>query len=409
VPQFQYRARDRQGSLISGRIEADSAGAAAGRLTGTGVTPIVIEAAAARALQLSVYLRRLGIGRPRTVDLVMFSRQMYTITKSGIPLLRGLRGLCDSTHNDVLREALQDVILSLEAGRDLAGSLARHPDIFSTLYVSIVRVGESTGTLDTAFLRMCEYLSLDQDVQDRVRGAMRYPAMVVLAVAAALAVITIFVIPNFAPIFRVLGDDLPMPTRIILAVSSFAQQHWREVLAGCIGLWLAFRYWVRTDAGRYRWHRALLRMPAVGTMLHQAILARVARSLSVSLNAGLPMTQTLAVIGRSAGNDFMAEQVDRVRTSVERGESLSRAALAAGMFPSLVVQMMGVGEETGELPALLSEVADYYEREVNHALKNLSATIEPTLIVAVGGIVLVLALGVFLPLWEMIGKVAGPA
>ena len=409
MPEFQYSGRDSRGSLITGRIEADSAGAAATRLFNTGVTPIAIEAAVNRAIDLSALMLRLGAGRPKTGDLIMFSRQMYTITKSGIPLLRGLRALCDSTRNEVLRAALQDVIGSLEAGRDLATSLARHPDIFESLYVSIIRVGESTGTLDTAFLRMCEHLALDQDIQDRVRGAMRYPLMVVIAVAVALAVITTFVIPNFAPIFRILGDDIPMPTRIILGVSTFTQQHWQGVLAGLAGCWGGFRWWIGTDAGRYRWHRALLRMPAVGGMLHQAILARIARSLSVSLNAGLPMTQTLSVIARSAGNDYMAEQVTQIRNAVERGESLSRAATGVGMFPGLVIQMMLVGEETGELPALLSEVADYYEREVNNALKNLSAAIEPVLIVAVGGIVLILALGVFLPLWEMLGKVAGPS
>lgn len=397
-----------RGDAVSGTLEGDTPDAVATRLFNSGVTPIDIKIADEKdRADAGEMWRRLGGGKPKTSDLIMFSRQMYTIAKSGIPLLRGLHGLAESTHNVILRRAMEDVIASLESGRDLATSLARHSEVFSNLYVSIVRVGESTGTLETSFDRLCEYLSVDQDVQDRVKSAMRYPLMVMVAIGLAIGVITVFVIPNFAPLFKALGDDIPWPTLIIMGVSSFAQHYWYAVLGAMAVAAVWARHYTNTEKGRYQWHKFKLRIPVMGMLTHQAILARIARSLSISLSAGMPMIQTLNVIAVSAGNDFMAERVMRLRDAVERGDPLSRAAATVGMFPPLVLQMMSVGEETGALAELLNDVADYYKREVDYTLKNLSALIEPIMIVAVGGMVLILALGVFLPMWNLIAKVGG--
>jgi len=408
MPIFTYKGRSARGDAVTGQLEGETADAVAARLFNSGVTPIEIAVASEREkADVGEFWRRLGGGKPTTADLVMFSRQMYTITKSGIPLLRGLRGLAESTHNIVLRRCIEDVIASLESGRDLATSLARHPEVFSNLYVSIIRVGESTGTLESAFLRLCEYLSMDQDVQDRVKAALRYPAIVMVVIAIALGFITMFVIPRFAPLFRVLGNDIPWPTRVIMGVSEFTQNYWYVVIGAIAALVVGFRQYTKEGKGRYRWHKFKLELPIVGRLSHQAILSRVSRSLAISLKAGMPMLQTLNVIARSSGNDYMSERVLRLRDAVERGDPLSRAATTVGMFPPLVLQMMAVGEETGELDSLLDEVADYYQREVDYTLKNLSAMIEPILIVLVGGAVLVLALGVFLPMWNMIAKVGG--
>jgi MSHA biogenesis protein MshG len=408
MPIFAYKGRSLRGEAVSGQLEGETAEAVATRLFNSGVTPIEITAAKDKEqANVGELWRRLGGGKPKTSDLIMFSRQMYTITKSGIPLLRGLRGLTESTHNVILRNSLEDIIGSLESGRDLATSFARHPDVFSTLYVSIIRVGESTGTLDSAFLRLCEYLSVDQDVQDRVKSALRYPMIVMGVIAIAIGVITVFVIPNFAPLFRVLGNDIPMPTRIIMGVSEFMQKYWYVVIGAIAATVVGARKYTSTELGRYKWHKLKLDLPIVGALTHQAILSRVSRLLAISLKAGMPMIQTLNVIARSSGNDYMSERVLRLRDAVERGDPISRAAATVGMFPPLVLQMMAVGEETGDLAELLDEVADYYQREVEYTLKNLSAMIEPVLVVAVGGAVLILALGVFLPMWNMIAKVGG--
>lgn len=402
---FAYRGRTGRGELVDGRLEADSAEAVATRLISVGITPIDIKTAAARG-SVAASLRLGGAGpKPKTADLVLFARQMYSITKSGLPLLRGLRGLTQSTHNAQLREALHDVLASLESGRDLTSSLARHPHIFSPLFLGIVRVGESTGTFDKSFHRLCEYLGQDQDVQDRVRGAVRYPLVVIATLLVALGVITVFVIPNFAPLFRILGDDLPMPTRIVIGASDFIRNHGVLVVAALGAAIYGARRYVSTEQGRYKWDRAKLRIPVVGELLHQAILSRVTRSLAISLDAGLPMIQALTLLARSAGNEYLSERLLRLRDAIERGESLSRAAGATGIFPPLVLQMIAVGEETGDLTGLLDEVAGFYQREVDYRLKNLSALIEPLLIVGVGAMVLILALGVFLPMWDMAAKV----
>jgi MSHA biogenesis protein MshG len=406
MPVFSYTGRARGGELSTGLMEGDTPDGIAARLLGSGITPIEIGLAKSeKSGDLGQVLRQLGFGKPKTSDLVMLSRQMYTITKSGIPLLRGIKGLAASTHNVVLRQILEEVLRDLEGGRDLAGCLARHPKIFPPLYVSIIRVGEETGTLEASFRRLAEYLQQDQDMQDRIKGALRYPAIVMCAIVAAIAVLTIFVIPKFEPLFRQLGDNIPWPTLAIMSVSSFAQHYWYVVLgAGALGAFVARRY-VQTEAGRFRWDSLKLRLPIFGKLAHEGSLARIARSLSISMTAGMPVIQTLRIIGQAAGNQYMAERVGRLREAVERGDPISRAAASVGMFPPLVLQMIAVGEETGELSALLDEVAGFYEREVDYALKNLNAAIEPLLIIAVGGIVCILALGVMLPMWEMISQV----
>jgi MSHA biogenesis protein MshG len=387
-------------------MEGDTPDSVAARLIGNGITPIQIKPSVSKDDgDVMRQLRKLGWGAPTSSDLILLSRQMYTIAKSGIPLLRGIRGLAASTHNVVLRETLEDVLRDLEGGRDLAGSLARHPKIFPNIYVSIVKVGEETGTLEASFKRLAEYLQQDQNMRDRIKSATRYPMIVMVTIAIAIAILTTFVIPKFAPLFQSLGDNIPLPTLLIMTASNFVRDFW-YVTIGAIGVAiLTFRHYVGTEQGRFNWDKLKLRIPAIGPVLREGVLARISRSLSISLNAGMPVIETLKVIAQSAGNEFMTERVNRVRDAVERGDPLSRAVASVSIFPPLVIQMITVGEETGDLPMLLDEVAGFYEREVDYKLNNLTAAIEPLLVITVGGIVCVLALGVMLPMWEMISKV----
>jgi len=406
MPQYAYTVRNAAGRYQSGSIEAQDAGEAALRLESVGFLPITIATRDTRGLAPAELLRRLGFGQPRTADLLLFTRQMYTIAKSGLPWLRGLRGLMRNTRNARLRAQLERAVQGLEAGRELSYSLSHGDDLFPELYVSMVAVGEQTGTLDTVFLRLTDHLQAEQDMRERVAGAMRYPLIVVAAIVAAMAVLSVFVIPKFAPLFRQLGS-LPLPTRIILATSAFVQQHWFALLGAAAGTVAVFLLATRGGTGRLHWHRLRLRFPVFGGLLLQSVLARALGTLSLTLTAGLPMLQALELIARSADNDHIAARIRDMRRQLESGEPLSRAAEAVGIFPPLAIQMVEVGEETGELPRLLNEISDFYRRDVDYTLKNLGTLIEPVLMVAVGGMVLVMALGVFLPLWEMIGKVAG--
>jgi MSHA biogenesis protein MshG len=242
-------------------------------------------------------------------------------------------------------------------------------------------------------------------MQVRVKAALRYPIMVIVAIAVAIGIITTFVMPRFAPLFRALGNDIPLPTRIIMGTAEIAHRDWYWVLAVGAALLLTGRAYVRSVGGRLRWHKLLLAVPVIGPLARQATLSRLSRTLSIALTAGMPMLETLAIIARVCGNDYLARRMLRLRDRVERGEPLSRAAAGVRMFPPLVLQMLAVGEETGELPQLLDEVAGFYEREVEFSLSTLSSAIEPILIVLIGGMVLILALGVFLPMWNMIAKV----
>lgn len=405
---YQYRGRTGRGEPVAGTLEAESAAALADRLATNGITPIEIAAARRSGEPLARLRRRLGGGRPRLVDLIMFSRQMHTVTKAGLPLLQGIRNLAQTTANAMLRQALEAVVASLQGGRDLATSLGRHPEVFSKFYVSVIGVGESSGTLPTAFARMVDYLGSEKRLLDRLKSSLRYPAIVVVAILVAIGVITTWVLPRFAPVFAVLGDDLPWATRAILAFADFASSYWYLVAAAVAAAGLGFHMYVGTADGRYRWDRFRLRVPVLGPVILKATLARVCRSLALALESGVPMVQAVGIIARATGNEYVTARLLALREGMERGHGLSQTAQTAGLFTPLVLQMMSVGEETGELNAMLSEVAEFYEREVDYDLDNMSAALEPILIVAVGVMVTILALGVFLPLWDM-AAIAGGA
>jgi MSHA biogenesis protein MshG len=332
---------------------------------------------------------------------------MYAITKAGLPLLRGMQSIAASTPNRILRTTLESVIETLQAGRELSFALGRFPELFTKFYVSVIRVGESSGTLDTAFLRMYEFLSTEKRIRDKLKTALRYPATVVVAIGVAIAVITLWVLPKFAPVFAALGDKIPWPTRILLGISGFAASYWYLIAALVIAAIVAANLALRDPVGRYRWDKFKLKLPGVGAIVRCASLTQITRSFALTLEAGVPIIQGLNMIARAAGNEYMTERVLALRDGVERGESLYRTAQTADLFTPLALQMIAVGEETGALSEMLTEVADFYEREVDHDLENISAALEPILIVAVGGMVLILALGVFLPLWDMYASAGG--
>ena len=404
---FRYSGRTPRGDTVTGVLEAESPESLADHLFARGVTPTDIQPTTGSQDVLLDIWQRLGGGRPKLSDLILFSRQMHAITRAGLPLLKGIGTLAASTPNVFLRDALSRIIEHLQGGRDLASSLARHPDVFSKFYVSIVRVGESTGTLPVAFLRMYEYLSMEKRIRDKLATAMRYPVTVIIAIAIAIAIITIWVLPKFEPIFAALGDNLPWATRTLLGVSSAVSSYWYVLLAVLMASIAGFKLYVRNEDGRYRWDKFKLRIPVTGSIVSKATMARICRSFALSLESGVPIVQGLNMIARAAGNEYMSEGVLALRNGVERGESLSRTTLSSGLFTPLAAQMITIGEETGALGEMLDEVADFYEREVDYELENISAALEPFLIVAVGVMVLILALGVFLPLWDLAASGGG--
>lgn len=401
MPAFQYKGRDARGQAVNGRLEAASAEAVAAQLFQQGITPVDIAAAGGGGDILAGLGRRLGQGRVKLDDLIFFCRQMYTLQRAGVPIMQALRGLSESARNPTLAKVIEGVLEGLDSGLDLNSSFRRYPRVFSPLFVSLVHVGETTGNLDEAFLQLAQYLELEKDTRQRMKSAVRYPLFVVLAISAAVVIINLFVIPAFAEVYAGFNAELPWATRIIIGSSNFMLQYWPFMLAGLIATVLGFAAWVRTPAGRRRWDRYKLRIPIVGGILKQALLGRFGRGMAMTMKAGVPLVKGFTVISRALDNAYVGEQVLAMREGIERGESITRTAATTGMFPAIVLQMISVGEESGALDELMEEVAGYYEREVDYALKNLSTALEPVLIIGVGGLVLLLALGVFLPMWNL--------
>lgn len=400
---FAFKGRNARGELVEGVVDAASSDAVAAQLMAGGVVPVSIEVTP-DAVGTAVgggWLQAL-LARPVTrEDALVLTRQLYTLQKAGVPILRALAGLEASTTHAGIVSLLQDVRASLDQGRELASAFARHPAVFSSFYVAMTRVGELTGRLTEVLQRLSEHLEFELDIRARIKQALRYPVMVVAAMAIALVIINLFVLPKFADVFAHFRSELPLMTRILLGFSGWTVKWWPLVLAAGVALALAWRNWIATPGGRYAWDRFKLRLPIAGSIVLKATLARFARSFALASSSGVPISQAMTVVAQTVDNAYIGARIEQMRDGVERGESISRCATATGVFTPIVLQMIAVGEETGELDTLMTEIAQMYERETDYAIKGLSSAIEPVLLAIIGALVLVLALGVFLPLWGL--------
>jgi MSHA biogenesis protein MshG len=399
---WAWRGRNAAGEMIQGDIDAEDDAAVADQLLASGVTPVMIGRKAGGAHGTGPdWWRTLRAAPVNDEDLLLFARQMHTLQRAGVPILRALAGLQASTPKPALVALLADLRNSLDQGRELATAMARHPAVFNPFFVAMIRVGEMTGRLTEAFQRLAGHVEFELDVRARIKQALRYPAMVFIAIGIAMVVINLFVIPTFATVFAGFKAELPLMTRVLLAVSTFTVRWWPLLLASGIGAAWGWRAWLATPQGRYKWDRLKLRLPIAGPIVLKATLARFARSFAMASKSGVPISRAMTVVSQTVDNAFIGRRVEQMRDGVERGESLSRCAATAGVFTPVVLQMIAVGEETGELDTLLVEIAQMYERETDYSIKGLSASIEPVLLAVIGVMVLVLALGVFLPLWNL--------
>jgi MSHA biogenesis protein MshG len=405
---FAYRGRNESGDLQQGTLEGDDSVAIADQLIKQGITPTEIKpsgkVSAAAAGGLSIW-QSLNQKKIDTVELMLFSRQMHTLLKAGVPIMRALAGLQESADNPALAAVLQSLRESLDSGRELSAAMRLHPRVFSAFYVSMVQVGEMTGLLDETFMRLYGHLEFEKDMKERISSALRYPMMVLAAMAIAIVIVNIFVIPAFAKVFAGFHTELPLMTRMLMAFSGFMVSYWPLLLGVTVAATFGFRKYISTVAGRYRWDRFKLEIPIAGKIISKATLARFARSLALAFKSGIPILQGLSVVSLVVDNAYMSKQIEQMRDGVERGESILRTAVAANVFNSTVLQMIAVGEETGDMDGLMFEIAGMYERDVEYEVKTLAQQIEPIMIVALGALVLILALGIFLPMWDL-GKAA---
>jgi MSHA biogenesis protein MshG len=401
MPQFAWSGRNAAQHLLSGVLESAGRWQVAESLAAQGIVPVAIEPHVepvdARDT-LRALLKRQRIG---DVELLLFTRQMHTLLRSGVPILRALRALQESATHRGLNELLDKLRQALDGGHELSQAMARHADVFDRFFISMVRVGESTGQLAEVFQSLHVHLEFQRLMREQVASALRYPKFVIGAMVAALAVINLFVIPAFAKVFDNLHAELPLMTRLLLGGSNFFLDAWPAMLAAFVLAVLLWRRAVATPRGHLWWDRWKLRFPIAGKVLRKSALARACRSLALVLRSGVPVLDGLQLAAAVTENAHMEGAILGMRSAVEHGESVLAACRKAGIFTPIVLQMVMVGEESGTLEEMLDEVGALYQREVEYELKTMSQQIEPILIFVLGAMVLVLALGVFMPMWDL--------
>ncbi len=399
---FEYTARNRAGQLIEAEVDGFSRMTVATELMGAGITPIRItpckppEPDILQELQKRWAARQVG-----PAELVPLCRQLHTLVRAGVPLRRAISGIATTVRNPALGEALVEVGQSLEAGRELSESFQRRPKIFSSLFTSVIAIGENTGRLDEAFLQIGGYLALDHHTRKQIKAATRYPSIVLGVITAAVVLINIFVIPSFAKFFSKFDAELPWATQLLIGMSDFMVAYWPHMAAAAVAGIVAARGYVRTPQGRYLVDRYKLKMPIIGGIVERATIARYARSFAMAFTAGVPLIQVLELAARAVDNVWFGRRIAAMCESISRGETMTHAASATDLFHTSDLQMIEVGEQTGEIGQMHLQIAEHYEEEVNYDLARLTDLIEPALTVAIGGMVLVLALAVYLPMWNL--------
>lgn len=405
MAQFTYVGRDSQGKTVKGELEAETKELAADLVVQKGILPSSIKEKAAASK--SVNISDLLVTHINLSDLIIFTRQLYSLTKAGIPILRALSGLAESTHSKLLNTALYDTLDRMHNGYSLSAAMGANPRVFPQIYISLVQVGENTGQLDRVFLQLAQYLEQELETRKRIKAAMRYPTFVIIFLAIAMVILNIYVIPSFAGMFAKFNAELPWTTQLLISTSNFFVNYWPHLLVGLISFFILTKAWLKSEKGDYLSDKWKLNVPIIGSVIERSLLARFSRSFAMMLGAGVPLNNGLYLVAFAIDNNFLKEKVLAMRSGIESGETLLKTATSADLFTPLVLQMIAVGEETGQVDELLNECADFYEREVDYELKNMAAKIEPILISVVAVMVLILALGIFTPMWDMMGVMKG--
>ncbi|MCD8530575.1 MAG: type II secretion system F family protein [Saccharospirillaceae bacterium] len=401
MAEFIYRGRDPRGQRVDGVISAGSSHSALEQLQQQQIIVLALdearEAPPSSLLSITLWSRE----RISADELILLTRQLYSLTKAGVPIIRALTGLAESSVNVAIRKTLNGIKNSLISGSDLVTAFRQFPQYFSPIFISMIHIGETTGHLSDALLKLITHLEMERETRKRIKAALRYPSMVVGSISIAMVVITLFVIPSFSNVFNNLGAELPWATQVLMGTSAFMQNNWPFLLVMLSASFFAFRHYIKTPQGALFWDKKKLKMPILGGIFERIALARFSRSFAMLMAAGVPILQGLSIVADSVGNRFIGAAVKSMQQGIERGDRLTNTAVATGLFTPLVLQMMSVGEETGAIDSLLDEVADFYEQEIDYDLKRLADAIEPILLVFLGVMVLVLALGVFLPIWDL--------
>jgi len=420
MPQFFYKARDRGGKLITGQMEGPNRADIASQIGGMGYIPVQIQATAGKAVPTSTGPKEAtGLGKEISFDflekfkkvkpkeLLFFTSQLATVMRAGIPITTGLSILAEQSKTPLLRDALLDVLDRVKEGDPLSVALARYPKIFSDIYIHMVRAGEASGRLDEVLNRIVFFLEYEIETKARVKAATRYPKMVMGGLIGAFFFAVYFIIPKFSVMFKGFKTALPLPTRIMIAMNYYFSAYWYLIFGVLIGVIAGFQWYIRTEAGRLVFDRLKIQMPIMGPLYTKIAMSRFTRMFVTLNRSGLPMLETLGISASTVGNVFISNIILSIQQSVKDGGTLSEKMKDKSIFPPLVYQMFAVGESSGTLDEIVEKVSDFYDKEVDTAIKNLSSLIEPIVILLMGGMLVFLALAVFMPMWDMGKMVKG--
>lgn len=413
ISNFKYQAKDASGRTVTGTISAASQNDVVADLRRRQLTPIEIkksgmgffggggktEGGQKRAKRASKASARKG-------ELEVFTRQLSTMLSAGIPMLESLEILAEQAESPGFRFCLNKVVDDIRSGGDFSKSLEPHKAVFSDIYVAMIRAGEVSGQLDVILTRLAEYLEASAHLKQEIKSAMTYPVVSLFLVTGIAGFLMIGIVPSFKPVFDSLEVQLPGLTTFIMDIAFFMRDYWYVMGGAMIGAFFAFKVWKKTPKGAYRWDKFMLKAPVFGPLFKKVALSRFARTFSTLVKSGVPILGAMEIVSQTAGNKVISEVVDAARNNVKQGETLSEPLSKSTVFPPMVTKMIGIGERSGALDALLEKIADFYDQQVEAEVKGLTSLIEPIMIALMGLIVGGIVLAVFLPIFKLQEKLA---
>jgi len=400
LPVFKWSGKTRQGETRSGTMEAGDAAAVRARLQQMGIEP-----ASVRRSFGNLELKLPGIGGVTTKDILVFTRQFSVMIDAGLPLVQALEIIGTQADNPAFRKVLLAVKSKVEAGSTFADALAEHPKVFDDLFVQLVRAGEIGGILDTILNRLGAYIEKNEKLKRRVKGAMVYPSIVLTVAVGVTVVLLAFVTPTFEKMFKDFGGAMPAPTQFLIDLSHGLRRNWYWFVGVPTGLIAGFKAMLSTKRGREGWDATILKAPVFGPLVRKVAVARFTRTLATMLSSGVPILDALDIVSRSAGNKTIEAAIRHVRTKISEGKNIAQPLAETKVFPPMVVQMIGVGEATGAMDAMLSKIADFYDDEVDVGVAALTSMIEPVMMVVLGGVVGGFLVAMYLPIFSIAGNI----
>lgn len=401
MPIYEYEARDKEGHTVRQQVNISSVEALLDQLKHQGLVPIRIEKAKRTFNWKKFSKLEITPAAVKNKDLELFCRQMHTLLKAGITVAEAIYYVAGTTQSTSLARALEDISANLKKGQSIAYCFKQYSKIFPNIFVSLLKVGEQSGQLEEAFKRLSEYITLEMKTVKRIKSALRYPTIVIVAALGALIVINFFVVPKFTAMYKNFNAELPLLTRILMGFSDSLLANWPFFLIGLLIFFIGIKLILKTKRGRYWWDRGKLRIPVIGSLLKMVLLARFVRSLNLMLNSGVAVTDALNYSADILQNEYLAHYLAVMQDHLEKGERLSAVLQQSKLFSPLAMAMLRVGEESGSIEHMLQEIAEYYEEDADYIIARLGDMIEPFLLGFMGLVVLILALGVFLPIWNL--------